>query len=190
MTPHFGKIRLRAQGARKHGAKLQGHLEPGALTNISLVVGRGGLRLITARLRETFPGIRGSWPKLRALWAVLAVADANLLEERDGAPGVFAAATEALAAIEMARDTAALSRAVAWLNVRLIAALGLLPAADTPEAHGIPTLLTLAAGPAAPPADQAPVAAAAPELLTAELGRLASVLGSAARVVPLSAGAL
>ena len=89
-TSVSGKIRLLAQGARKHGAKLQGHLEPGFISDISFVIGRNGYRLTTARVQASFPGIRGSLVKNRALALVLAAVDQNFFEDGDDAAPFFA----------------------------------------------------------------------------------------------------
>ena len=71
LSADFGKIRLLAQGARKHGAKLQGHLEPGSVSGLSFVVGRNGYRLTGARLAAFPTAVRGSLSKTRALNIIL-----------------------------------------------------------------------------------------------------------------------
>lgn len=144
LTPQFGKIRLLAQGARKHGAKLQGHLEPGALADISFVIGRNGYRLTTARSREVFQRIRTSLPKLRAAAAILQTFDAHLLEERDQADEPFGIVSAAMAALDEAQYLGAVQRISVWCRVRFLAFLGLLPAIGTSEAAHIPSLLALA----------------------------------------------
>lgn len=180
----FGKIRLLAQGARKHGAKLQGHLEPGSVAELSFVIGRNGYRLTTARLRSFPTSSRSSLTKLRAESAILDFLDVNLLEEREGAGELFALLSETLGALEQTEPSGAIQRIVIWFEVRLIAFLGLLPSADAPEARHIPSLRALASQPIA--------AFAAPALSETELERelawlkskLGRSLGPAGAIAP------
>lgn len=65
-TKEFGKIRARAQGIKKEGAKLKGHLEPLSLTHITFVQGRHGERLTHAVLVRFFEGMRQSTEKIFA----------------------------------------------------------------------------------------------------------------------------
>ncbi|MBI4132094.1 MAG: recombination protein O N-terminal domain-containing protein [Candidatus Sungbacteria bacterium] len=147
LSADFGKIRLLAQGARKHGAKLQGHLEPGAISEISFVVGRNGYRLTTARL-EVFPDkSRNFLEKLAALLALLETLDRNLLEERDQARELLATAEAALAILETARDSAAIRRGAVWFHARLLIFLGLFPSPLSPEAGTISALREFAVSP-------------------------------------------
>ena len=69
-TQDFGKIRARAQGIKKEGAKLKGHLEPLSLASISFVLGKNGERLIHASLLDYWPGIRGNLDKLDLAWRI------------------------------------------------------------------------------------------------------------------------
>lgn len=141
----FGKIRLRAQGARKHGAKLQGHLEPGGESEISFVIGRNGYRLTTARLREFFPSIRSSLSKLRSLQSALTALDANVFEERSGAGAVFELVDDFLCALEGAERLETVRRLMVWFHVRFLDVLGFMPHRDTAEASQCSTLLRFAA---------------------------------------------
>lgn len=143
LSQDFGKIRLLAQGARKHGAKLQGHLEPGSVAELGFVIGRNGYRLTGSRL-SLFPVLsRNSPAKLRALSAVLQALDASLLEEREGARELFALAGGVLAILERPGETPKLERLLAWFQVRLWDFLGVLPEAGSPEAGGMRSLLAL-----------------------------------------------
>lgn len=185
LTADFGKIRLLARGARKHSAKLRGHLEPGGVCDISFVVGRNGYRLTTARLCEWFPRTHASWSRLRARAVVLASADANLLEEGEGAGDLFSMAVSALATIEAARELGTVNRAAAWFQASLLCALGLLPAPGTPEGREIPTLLAVAGEPPGRFGGQA----VDDHVLAAECRALARQLGGAARLIlPVAAG--
>lgn len=145
LSRDFGKIRLRAQGARKHGAKLQGHLEPGGESEISFVIGRNGYRLTTARLRKFFPSIRSSFSKLRALQGALTALDANLFEERNGAGAVFELVDDFLRTLERAEHREAVRRLMVWFQVRFLDLLGFVPHRDTAEASQCATLLRFAA---------------------------------------------
>ncbi len=181
----FGKIRLLAQGSRKHGAKLQGHLEPGSVAELSFVIGRNGYRLTTARLRF-FPALsRGSLTKLRALTAILVALDSNLLEEREGAPALFGLLGDVLAALERAEPPGTIERLLAWFQVRLWNFLGVLPEGGSPEATGVASLLALGRA----PLETIDALAFREGALGAELSRLdaqlATHLGPQVRVVKL-----
>lgn len=142
LTRDFGKIRLLAQGARKHGAKLQGHLLPGSLAEIFFVIGRNGYRLTAAEMQDFFPAIRSSLAKLRALSIFLALLDANLLEERDGAGKLFLTVTDVLSFLEDAPENM-LPRLAAWFQIKFLDHLGVLPSRDSAEAVHIPSLMEL-----------------------------------------------
>ena len=142
LSEDFGKIRLLAQGARKHGAKLQGHLEPGSRSDLSFVIGRNGSRLTTARLGNFFLPIRQSFMKLQALQTILLLLDGNLLEERDRASELFRLVRLTFEALGAARDHAA-NRITAWFTIRFLDHLGFLLPPDAPEAKFIPSLLEL-----------------------------------------------
>lgn len=144
-TPVAGKIRLLAQGTRKHGAKLQGHLEPGFISDISFVVGKNGYRLTTARVRSSFPGIRGSFQKSRALAFVLATVDQNFFEDGDDAASFFVILQDLLLAMEVAPDSVAVRRLGAWFTVRLLSFLGLFPDAGSREGERVGILTQLGA---------------------------------------------
>lgn len=142
LTRDFGKIRLLAQGSRKHGAKLQGHLEPGSLAEIFFVVGRNGYRLTAAEMQNFFPAVRSSLAKLRALAIFLTLLDANLLEERDGAGELFRMVISALSFLENAPENM-LPRLAAWFQIKFLDHLGVLPSRDSAEAAHIPSLMKL-----------------------------------------------
>lgn len=177
LTPDFGKIRLRAQGVRKHGAKLQGHLEPGALAEISFVIGRNGYRLTTARLLAFPVASRISLAKLRGLAGILGAIEANVLEERERAAELFAAAAAAVTGIEGSAHLAALRQTYVWFHVRLLALLGLLPSPHSREAAAIGSLLGVAMSKVADCERFAP-----PEVLEREFVWLVEHLGDAVRV--------
>lgn len=85
-TQDFGKIRALAQGVKKEGAKLKGHLEPLSLSAISLVTARNGLRLIAAVLQHSFPGIRSSYNKLAAGFYIASLIDRECFESNPDEP--------------------------------------------------------------------------------------------------------
>lgn len=74
-TREFGKIRVRAQGVKKEGAKLKGHLEPLSLARITFVQGRHGERLTHATLMRFWEGVRQSPEKLFAGLRIAALMD-------------------------------------------------------------------------------------------------------------------
>lgn len=145
LTAEFGKIRLLAQGARKHGAKLQGHLEPGSVTELSFVTGRGGWRLTTARLAFFPVSTRASFAKLQSLAVILATLDANLLEERDRAAELLRMTEDAIGALEAGEDAASARLLGMWFQARFTAFLGLFPSPVSPEGRSIPQLRSLLA---------------------------------------------
>ena len=65
-TKGFGKIRARAQGIKKEGAKLKGHLEPLSLVRVTFVLGKHGERLTHATMILFFESMRQSKEKLFA----------------------------------------------------------------------------------------------------------------------------
>ncbi len=173
LTSDFGKIRLFAQGARKHGAKLQGHLEPGSVSDISFVIGRNGYRLTTARL-DIFPvRSRSSFDKLRALMGMLIALDRNLLEEKDNADELLRFLEELIGALEAAEHPDTVRRLGVWFHARLAVFLGIFPSPLSPEARSVPALAgILAYSPATAGEADLP-----PEILERELNWLTQYLG-------------
>lgn len=76
-TKDFGKIRAHAQGVKKQGAKLRGHLEPLSLSQINFVLGKNGERLTHAQNVNLWPQIRGDYNKLSAAFRVAELVDIN-----------------------------------------------------------------------------------------------------------------
>ena len=186
LSADFGKIRLLAQGARKHGAKLQGHLEPGSVSGLSFVVGRNGYRLTGARLAAFPTAVRGSLSKTRALNIILQAFDANLLEEPDRAPELFRLAEETLGALCTAEHLTAVRRLTAWFHTRLAMLLGVFPSPRSPEARRVPSLLKIAD---CPPA-RLDASGLEPDALERELTWLIQKLGGGlAAIGPVSTGA-
>ncbi len=140
LSADFGKIRLLAQGARKHGAKLQSHLEPGSVSDISFVIGRNGYRLTTARLNFFPVRSRSSFDKLHALTQILVALDRNLLEEKEGAAKLLRFLEELIGALEAAEDPTAVRRLGVWFHARLAVFLGVFPSPDSPEARFVAAL--------------------------------------------------
>ena len=83
-TADFGKIRARAQGVKKEGAKLRGHLETLTISVIGFVLGKNGERLTHSRMIESFPRIRGDSERLAAACQMARIIDDACMEgERD-----------------------------------------------------------------------------------------------------------
>ena len=78
-TKDFGKIRALAQGIKKEGAKLRGHLEPLNLSSISFVLGKNGERLTHATLFNYWPNIRTDLAKLKLASRVIETVDDQCL---------------------------------------------------------------------------------------------------------------
>lgn len=74
-TKDFGKIRAVAQGIKKEGAKLKGHLEPLSLSLIGFVLGRSGERLTHALLLAPWHSIKGDYSKIQAAWQIATAID-------------------------------------------------------------------------------------------------------------------
>ena len=74
-TRDFGKIRALAQGIKREGAKLKGHLEPLNLCRIGFVLGKNGERLTYAEMLNSWRGIRESLGKLEAALEAAALVD-------------------------------------------------------------------------------------------------------------------
>lgn len=186
-TPLSGRVRFLAQGARKHGAKLQGHLEPGCISEISFVAGKNGYRLTTARTRAVFPGLQRSLPKARALIFVLTLVDRNFFEDAEGASSLFRTLEEVLGAIERAPDAHGVRRLTVWFTLHLLSFLGLLPDSASREASGSGMLFRFGA-------ENLADAAASPfpdDQLVVELREIARHLNGAVRIPePVLSGAL
>ena len=78
-TKDFVKIRALAQGVKKEGAKLKGHLEPLSLSSVSFVLGKNGERLTHAALNNFWPGIREDYQKLAAAQKIAILVDQECL---------------------------------------------------------------------------------------------------------------
>lgn len=74
-TKDFGKIRALAQGVKKEGAKLKGHLEPLSLSSISFVLGKNGERLTHAAMLNYWFSIRENHDKLSAAYIISELVD-------------------------------------------------------------------------------------------------------------------
>lgn len=182
-TERFGRIRALAQGARKHGAKLAGHLEVGTITDLSFVVGKNGARLTGARLIESFPAIGESLPKLAARAAMLALLDDNFFEESERAGEVFGTARAALATLKTSEQE--LSEIIAvWFGIRLFSLLGLLPHSGAPEALDAATVLEIG-GQQIDALSNGPFPQGS---LSLEFERLARRVGARARIIPAVIG--
>ena len=75
MTREMGKVRAKAIGVRKPGAKLAGHLETLSLVGCTLVRNRGMGRVSGAIAERTFPDIRSEYDTLRVALDVVSVFD-------------------------------------------------------------------------------------------------------------------
>ncbi len=84
-TERFGITRAVAQGVRKIPAKLKGHLEVFSETEITLVEGRGGYRLIGASLINPHWGIVSSLEKQRLAASAVTILSTIAFEGEDRA---------------------------------------------------------------------------------------------------------
>lgn len=67
----------RAQGVKKEGAKLKGHLEPLNLCSVSFVLGKSGERLTHASLVNYWPSVRNDFGKLKLAYEIVEAVDRN-----------------------------------------------------------------------------------------------------------------
>lgn len=88
-TEKYGKIRFLAQSARKEGAKLKGHLEPGTLAFLGFVAGKNMYRLVEADTVAMFPSIAGSLKKIQAVWWIFDLVERNTMEDLRNEAGDF-----------------------------------------------------------------------------------------------------
>ncbi len=131
LAERFGKIRLLAQGVRKHGAKLRGHLEPYSLSQLSFVVGRQGYRLISAELMEFFANLRRDISSLAAAAIMTETLDGNLFEERDGAERYFGLLTRSFRVLDSAPGRAA-DEVLSKFHMKFLELMGVVAAGDDP----------------------------------------------------------
>lgn len=136
LTDRFVKIRLVAQGARKAGAKLKGHLEPLSLSRLSFVAGRNNYRLVGAELTNFFPNLKSNPERLKIASEVVHILDSALFEDvSGGSNNFFTLAREVLMFLDEPQRTAAeCEQALLWFRMRFLKESGLLPERLMPEA--------------------------------------------------------
>ena len=129
LTPDFVRVRLVAQGARKVGAKLKGHLEPLSLSRLSFVAGRNNYRLVGAELQNFFPTVKGEPWRFRIASDIAKILDSVLFEDvAEGGGNFFALAREALMFLdEPSRTLEDCNKAFLWFRMQFLKESGLLP---------------------------------------------------------------
>ena len=129
LTPGFVRIRLVAQGARKVGAKLKGHLEPLSLSRLSFVAGRNNYRLVGAELQNFFPTVKGESRRLRIASEVTEILASVLFEDVAGSSNnFFTPARDALMFLdEPSRTLEDCDKAFLWFRMQFLKESGLLP---------------------------------------------------------------
>jgi DNA repair protein RecO len=135
-TENYGKIRLLAQGARKDGAKLKGHLEPGTYALFAFVAGKNMYRLTEADTIEMFPNIAQSFQKMKARAWIFNFAERTTMEDLRGEAGdFFSALVKFLRELEAVQEGAFRIRfLVLRAEFALYRYLGILPDA-APRLH-------------------------------------------------------
>jgi|SRR3989344_5201922 len=84
-TRDYGKTRAFAQGIKKEGAKLKGHLEPYSLSEVRFVLGKTGERLTHAELVKFGEEMRTDFSKIQAASFIVGAYDRHCMEgEMDG----------------------------------------------------------------------------------------------------------
>ncbi|MBI2097106.1 MAG: recombination protein O N-terminal domain-containing protein [Candidatus Sungbacteria bacterium] len=123
-TEEFGILRTIASGVRKAGAKLRGHLEPPAKTEVTLVTGKQNYRLTGAILIDSFARIRKFLERRRAAEAAAAVLLRIFFQERD--PRIWGALEEFFGALDRESPLPArlCQQALFWFLIRALAILG------------------------------------------------------------------
>lgn len=132
----YGKIRLLAQGARKDGAKLKGHLEPGTYALLGFVAGKNMYRLTEADTTESFLGTSQSFKKIKARTWIFDFVERHTMEDLRGEAGdFFAALVNFLRDLENAQENTLFIRAlILRAEFSLYRYLGILPDAS-PRLH-------------------------------------------------------
>lgn len=125
----YGKIRLLAQGARKEGAKLKGHLGLGTYAFLGFVAGKNMYRLTEADTVAVFPSIAQSFKKMKARGLIFDFTERHTMEDLRGEAGDFFGAL-----IKFLRDLEAAGENVLFLRLLVLRAefslyryLGILP---------------------------------------------------------------
>jgi|SRR3989344_2935612 len=129
-TKDFGLIRATAQGVRKEGAKLRGHLEPFSKSGVIVVSGKSGYRLTGAVAVNHYPHIRSSLYLLQSAMRASAIVGRSFYEEKDAV--LWGTLNEFFDALATADDSDDASLQVFfWFCVRILEILGYRPSADT-----------------------------------------------------------
>ena len=136
LAPGFVRIRLVAQGARKVGAKLKGHLETLSLSRLSFVAGRNNYRLVGAELQNFFSAIKGEPERFRIASEIAEILDGVLFEDvAEGGGNFFTLAMEALMSLdEPSRTSEDCDKVFLWFRAQFLKESGLLPEGLMPEA--------------------------------------------------------
>ncbi|MFY9462210.1 MAG: DNA repair protein RecO [Candidatus Sungiibacteriota bacterium] len=129
LTPDFVRVRLVAQGARKVGAKLKGHLEPLSLSRLSFVAGRNNYRLVGAELQNFFPTVKGESRRFRIASEITEILASVLFEDvAGGSNNFFILARDALMFLdEPSRTPEDCDKAFLWFRMQFLKESGLLP---------------------------------------------------------------
>ncbi len=129
LTPNFVRIRLLAQGARKVGAKLKGHLETFSLSRLSFVAGRNNYRLVGAELHNFFPMVKGEPHRFRIASEITEILASVLFEDvAGGNNNFFTMAREVLMFMdEPSRTPKDCDKAFLWFRMQFLKESGLLP---------------------------------------------------------------
>ena len=81
-TKEFGKINAWAQGVKKEGAKLRGHLETPSLVHVGFVSAGIGERLVHAALIRPWVGMRRDLPTIGTALRIADFLEAMVVVER------------------------------------------------------------------------------------------------------------
>lgn len=135
-TEKYGKIRLLAQGARKEGAKLKGHCEPGTHAFLGFVTGKNIYRLVEADTIEAFPRISLSFQKIKARHWIFDFTEHHTMEDLRGeASDFFSELVKFLRDCETAEEsTSRIRMLVLRAEFALYRYLGILPD-SAPQFH-------------------------------------------------------
>lgn len=132
LSEDFGRIRLLAQGARKLGAKLKGHLEPLSVSGLTFVRGRTMLRLVAAELKD-FPPVRYNNPLVYQAAVIMAeTLERNLFEESCSAKPFFNLFLNNLENLEVGdmKDTSKLNEILAAFHFDFLRLQGVAKVSD------------------------------------------------------------
>jgi DNA repair protein RecO (recombination protein O) len=126
LTPHLGKLRVIAKGARRPRSRLGGGLEPLGHVDLVLAVGRTWDVVTQVQLVDPHLGLRGDLHGTAAGWYLAELAD-RFCEEKAESAAAFDLLGAGLTALDTAPTPAAREALARAYELRLLDAMGYRP---------------------------------------------------------------